>query len=156
MNVSQNGGRDLSHSPETPRKSMAGSASTTRIQFADVDWPFQTILFVDNEPDVLKAYRELFESRGFSVLTADCGNKALSLLRLTPIDTVVLDYPLGGASGEIVRRIREGYGDIPTVLLSSDPDIPRSLMNMVATSVDKFAGPLALLVAVEKLLRVRE
>src|SRR5262249_32675680 len=102
MNVSQNGGRDVSHRPETPRKSMATSASTTRIQFADVDWPFQTILFIDKEPDVLKAYRQLFETRGFTVLTANCGNKALSLLRLTSIDAVVLDYPLGGASGAIV------------------------------------------------------
>jgi len=156
MNVSQNGGHDVSDRPESPRRSMAGSASTTRIQFADVDRPFQTILLVDNEPDVLEAYRQLFESRGFSVLAADCGNKAFSLLRLTPIDAVVLDYPLGGASGEIVRRIREGYGDIPTVLLSSGRDIPQSLMNMVDTSVDKFAGPLTLLVAVEELLQVWE
>jgi DNA-binding response OmpR family regulator len=156
MNAYQNGGHDVSDRPESPRTAMADSASTTGIEFADLDGPFKTILFVDNEPDVVRPYRELLETWGFSVPTADCGTKALSLLRLMPIDAVVLEYPLGGASGEIVRWIREAYGVIPTVLLSSSPAIPQSLMNMVDTSVDKVAGPLALLVALEELLRASE
>ena len=113
MNVSQNGGHDISDNPENPRESMANSARTTRIQFADVDWPFQTILFVDNEP-------------------------------------------LDGASDEIVHRIRDAYGDIPTVLLSGGPRIPQSLMKMVDTSADKFAEPFALLLALEELLQGSE
>jgi hypothetical protein len=123
MNVSQNGGHDISDNPETPHKSMTNSTSTTRIQFADVDWPFQTILFVDNESED---------------------------------DAVVPDYPLGGASDETVSRLPDAYGDIPTVLLSSGHAIPQSLMKMVDTSVDKFAGPLALLLALEELLQGSE
>jgi len=156
MNSSQTDGQHVSQRPENSRKSMADSASTTRIQFADVDCPFQAILFVDNEPDVLEARRLLFEALGFAVFTADCGNKALSLLRLAPIDAVVVDYPLGGASREIACRIREAYGDIPIVLMSSGPLIPQSLMKMVDSSVDKFAGPLALLDALKELLQGSE
>lgn len=157
MNVSQGGGHYVSDRAEKPGNSMADPASTTRVQFTDVDWPFHTILFVEDEPGVLRARRQLFEPLGFSVLTADCENKALSLLRLAPVDAVVVDYPLGGTGTErIVSKIREANVGLQIVLLSSRHAIPKSLVKIVDLSVDKFAGPQALLIALEELLQVCE
>lgn len=150
MNVSQSGGPNVADCPEKPRKSIGDSASTERIQFAEVDSPFRIILFVHDQPDILEVRRLLFEALGYSVLTADCGNKALSLLRLMPIDAVVVDYPMSSMNCEqTVRRIREADGDIPIVLSSSDSSTPQRLRRMVNASVNNHAGPTALLDALE-------
>lgn len=157
MNASKSGGHNVSNRREKPSKSIRDSGSTTRIEFADVDSPFQTILFVDDEPDILEARRLLFENLGFSVLTADCENRALSLLRLAPVDAVVVDSRLGGASGEpIVHKIRQIYGDLLIVLSSRGLAIPQDLLEIADASIDKSAGALALLDALEELMKESE
>ena len=153
MNVSQSNRSQVFDRPEKPSKPIPGSANKTRAQFADLDSPLQTILFVDTKADVQKARRLLFETLGFSVLTVDCGNKALSLLRLKPIDAVVVDYPVDGTDGEeIIRKIRKAKGNIPIVLLSNGPETPQSLLRMIDASVDRLAGPMGLLDALAEQL----
>src|SRR5262249_41686407 len=122
-------------------------------QFADLDSPLQTILFVDTKTEVQQARRLLFETLGFSVLTVDGGNKALSLLRLKPIDAVVVDYPLDGTDGEeIIRKIRKGNSNMPIVLLSNGAETPQSLLKVVDATVDRLAGPMGLLDALAEQL----
>ena len=150
MKISQSGGSNFSGCPGKPRKSTGDSVGTERLQFTEVEPPCQIILFVHDQPDILEARRFLFEALGYSVLTADCGNKALSLLRLIPIDVVVVDYPMRSMSCErTICRIREADGDIPIVLSSDGSSTPQRLQRMVDASVNNYAGPTALLDALE-------
>lgn len=153
MNLPQSDRPHVSDRPEKPSESIAESANKTRTQFAGLDSPLQTILFVDTKADVQQARRLLFETLGFCVLTVDCGNKALSLLRVEPIDAVVVDYPMAGSDGEqVIREIRKANGNIPIVLLSNGPETPQSLLGMIDASVDRIAGPMALLDALAEQL----
>jgi DNA-binding NarL/FixJ family response regulator len=157
MNVCHSVGHDVSDRQEKPRKSIADSASTTRIQFANIDSPVQTILFVDSEACMLEARRLLFETLSFCILTADCENKALSLLRLTPIDAVVVGYPAGDTRGkQIVHRIREAYSDLPIVLLRCRPPIPQSRLKIVDRPSTNLPGRKLLLDVLQDILQIAE
>jgi CheY-like chemotaxis protein len=77
------------------------------------------VLFVDDEPSILEMRRLVFESLGYSVLTAACGEDALEILALYPVDAVVLDYFMPGMDGEETARcIRKVRCDIPIILSS--------------------------------------
>src|SRR5262245_31100497 len=67
----------------------------------------RVILFVDDEPLVQKARRIIFEALGYSVLTADSGKEALSLLHSSVVNAVVLNCCMSGIDGEdTARQIR--------------------------------------------------
>lgn len=50
-----------------------------------------TILVVDDDPDFCEIIRTVLESEGYQVQTAANGNQALSSMRTTPPDLVILD-----------------------------------------------------------------
>lgn len=98
----------------------------------------RTILFVDDEPDMLAARRLLFEFMGYSVLTAESGKEALELLRSKKVDAVVVDYMMPGMDGEeTARRIRKLRPNLPIVLSSGCPSVPQRVLDTVDASVHK-------------------
>lgn len=114
----------------------------------------KTILFVDDEPSILKVRQLIFESMGYCALTAESGEEALEILREKAVDVVVLDYLMPGMDGEeTAREIRRLLGDIPIVLSSGCLSIPERVLELVNASVEKIAGPEALRDAVEQQLR---
>src|SRR6476660_5950626 len=77
------------------------------------------VLFVDDEPSILEMRRLVFESLGYSVLTAACGEDALEIFAMSPVDAVVLDYLMPGMDGEETARcVRKMRGDVPIILSS--------------------------------------
>lgn len=78
-----------------------------------------TVLFVDDEPDVLEVLRHLFERR-MEVLTAPSGAEALKLLRARPIDLLVTDQKMPEMTGiQLVAQARSEGIDITTILLTA-------------------------------------
>jgi len=113
----------------------------------------KTILFVDDESLILAGHRVVFESLGYSVLTADSGAKALSLLRSHSVDAVVLDYSMNPMNGEeTARRVRRKHGNIPIVLFSARLPVPKSVLNVVDLCVEKGTAPELLAEAMRQLL----
>lgn len=59
----------------------------------------QTILIVDDEPDVVSYLEMILQDNGYETLTAGNGNEALKLLRENKPDLVTLDISMPEASG---------------------------------------------------------
>ena len=67
----------------------------------------QTILLVDDEPDVRCVLRMQLERGGYRVLESETGTHALEIVQKCNPDLIVLDWRLPGLTGiEVLRRIR--------------------------------------------------
>lgn len=80
----------------------------------------ETILIVEDDPSMLRGLKDNFEQRGFTVLTADDGEKGLAAaLEATP-DLIVLDIMLPKVNGyEICRLVRAEKLDMPIIMLTA-------------------------------------
>src|SRR5262249_17369078 len=102
---------------------------------------------------ILAGHRLVFEALGYSVLTADSGAAALTLLRAHRVDAVVLDYAMSPTTGEeTARRVRQDYGHIPIVLYSGCLSVPKSILAIVDAFVQKGSGPGVLVETLQQLL----
>jgi CheY-like chemotaxis protein len=119
----------------------------------DGDRTVKTILFVDDETALLSTRRFVFESLGYSVLTATCGEDALAVLEANTVDAVVLDYLMPGMDGgETARCIRKLRSNVPIILSSGCLEVPQHVLNIVNAAIEKAAGPEALITAVAQQL----
>lgn len=153
MGVSQQSDPQVVDLSEPSSNSTETSSRETTVRFKDVDSSSPSVLFVDDEPDVLKACRVLLEAFGFSILKADSAEKALHLLQTDGTDAVVPNYVLPGMDGgPPASRIREAPGKIPIILLGCS-SLRQMLPEIVNASVNKLSGARALLEALEQELR---
>jgi two-component system KDP operon response regulator KdpE len=77
-----------------------------------------TVLVVDDEPQIRKALSVNLAARGYDVVLADTGEKALEAAAKVHPDVVLLDLGLPGISGtEVILGLR-GWTDVPVVVLS--------------------------------------
>lgn len=77
-----------------------------------------SILFIDDNQDILEANRSYFVENGFDVTACGSGAKAVSVLRGKSFDCIVLDVSMPGMDGyEVCREIRRRY-DTPVIFLS--------------------------------------
>ena len=80
------------------------------------------LLIVDDEPDIRRLLKKVFEERGYTVVEADRGTVALQLVKRESPDLVILDAMLPEVHGfDIAKRIRNStrYGHIPIVMVSA-------------------------------------
>lgn len=85
----------------------------------------ETILVLEDDPDVLDLAVTLLESLGYKVLFASEGAAALDILKLTPaIDLVLSDVMLpGGLLGpEVVQRAKQARPDLRVLFMSGYAD----------------------------------
>jgi two-component system KDP operon response regulator KdpE len=76
------------------------------------------ILFVEDEPQLLRAMRITLRARGFEVRTAVNGRHALSEAASYPPDLIVLDLGLPDMDGvEVIQGLR-GWTSVPIIVLS--------------------------------------
>lgn len=79
------------------------------------------VLVVDDEPMVRSVLRKLLALRGHTVIEADSGAKALSILHNEQFDVIITDQGMPEMNGrEFARRTRAFLPDIPIVLLTGD------------------------------------
>ena len=81
----------------------------------------QTILVVDDDPEVCDLVRKMLVGRGYDVLTALSGEEALRVCReyAGPIHVLVSDVVMPGINGsEVARRIKVLRPDIRLLLIS--------------------------------------
>jgi two-component system, chemotaxis family, chemotaxis protein CheY len=82
------------------------------------------VLIVDDDIDLLEALALILERRGYRVLTATSGDKALEVLQETPLPSLILfDLMMPGMNGWSLRQKlldKAAYASIPAVVLSGD------------------------------------
>ncbi len=74
----------------------------------------QSILVVDDEPDILETLSYSLEKRGYTVMTAADGLEGLDRAKRTPPDFMILDVMLPGCNGyEVSRMLKEWMDNDP-------------------------------------------
>ena|SRR3989344_3104198 len=72
------------------------------------------LLLVDDDLDIRKIYKQVFEKSGFDVDTADDGLQALEKMKNDTWDVVLLDIQLPKLSGiEVLQTLRKEKFDLP-------------------------------------------
>jgi len=83
-----------------------------------------TILFVDDEVNILKALQRLLRSEDMTVLSASRGQEALDLLEKTPAQVVISDQRMPEMSGvDLLSQVRERWPDIVRMMLTGYTEI---------------------------------
>lgn len=79
----------------------------------------QTVLFVDDEPNILTGILRSVRHEPYRSLTATSAEHALTILRETPVDVVVSDEQMPGMSGlELLTTVHQQHPEIVNVMLS--------------------------------------
>ncbi|MGE4608692.1 MAG: response regulator, partial [Myxococcota bacterium] len=78
-----------------------------------------TVLFVDDEVNILKALQRLLRHEDMNVICASSGQEALEMLEKTPAQVVVTDQRMPEMSGvDLLSAVRERYPDIVRMMLT--------------------------------------
>jgi response regulator RpfG family c-di-GMP phosphodiesterase len=86
------------------------------------------LLFVDDEPNVLKALKRLFRSREYNVQLAENGMAGLEVLSQQPIDLIISDMRMPQMDGaEFLARAAEHWPDTIRILLTGYADIESTI-----------------------------
>ncbi len=85
------------------------------------------VLVVDDDPSIRESMSDLLHARGYSVLQADNGQRALDILKKTPEFPclIVLDMAMPIMNGRVFlkRRARDAaLRDIPVVVVSGNAE----------------------------------
>ena len=70
----------------------------------------QTLLFVDDEPNILSSLRRLFRTKGYRILTAEGGAAGLELLGQEHVDLVISDMRMPNMDGaKFLEQVRQHW-----------------------------------------------
>lgn len=117
------------------------------------------ILIVDDHPVVRRGLRQILEAESnLNVVgEAECGSRALELVRTRHWDLAVLDITMPGKSGlEVLRELKQERPKLAILVLSIHPEeqyARRVLKAGAAGYVTKASAPEQLALAVRRILR---
>ncbi|KIX15797.1 response regulator [Dethiosulfatarculus sandiegensis] len=110
----------------------------------------RNILLVDDELDFLKTLGKRLMLRGFSVLTATSGEKALEILKDRQVDLVVLDVKMPGMDGiSTLKMIKKLEPALEVIMLTGHADLEASLEGVKLGFFDYLTKP----VDIERLVK---
>ena len=114
------------------------------------------ILVVDDDPDLLRLMQIRLTAAGYSVSTAESGERALAQVSVARPQLVVTDLRMGGMDGmALFEAIRAGHPTLPVIMLTAHgtiPDAVSAVQRGVFGYLTKPFDPKALLAEVERAL----
>ena len=114
----------------------AMSSQKTSGESMDIDSPESaeqnfTLLFVDDEENVLNALRRIFLDENYTILIASSAQKALEILGKQQVHLIVSDHRMPGMTGaELLKTVREQYPETIRIMLTGHADV-NSIMGAV-------------------------
>jgi len=103
--------------------------------------PGQTVLIVDDEPNIVELARMYLEQAGFSVISAPDGAAALERIFADTPDFVVLDLMLPGVDGwEVCKRVR-ARSEVPILMLTAHDDDVDKIVGLELGADDYMTKP---------------
>ena len=104
-----------------------------------------TVLIVDDEQSIRLSLRTILSNIGFEIVEAARGEEALSLVRTTPFDVVLLDINMPGIGGvEVCRMMRKESARLPIVMLTVQGSEDRKVEALDAGADDYITKPFQL------------
>ncbi|MCF8383058.1 MAG: SpoIIE family protein phosphatase [Chlorobium sp.] len=98
-----------------------------------------TILFVDDEPDILSSLKRFLKREPYRKLLAENGPAALGIMNETPVDIIVSDLRMPGMSGlELISEIKRRNPDTIRMMLSGSQDIEQIIEAINTGEVFRF------------------
>lgn len=108
------------------------------------------ILIADDEQHIVSVLSMTLRRRGYEVLTADNGEKALELAGAFEIDLSIVDQTMPGMSGiELADRLDPS---IPVLLVTARPQLSEADYDRIAEVIHKPFSPKDLVAKVESLI----
>ena len=100
------------------------------------------VLIVDDEPNVRRVLATLLEQAGYATTRAESGKVALDLVRAKDPDLVLTDLKMPGMDGlELLRHLREGFPEIPVVMLTAHGTVENAVGAMKEGAHDFLTKP---------------
>ena len=120
----------------------------------------RTILWVDDEIDLLQPYIIYLKNKGYDVLTASNGEDALEVFRAQssdagqPIDIVFLDENMPGMSGlETLQEVKRVHPEVPVVMITKSEEehiMEQAIGEKIADYLIKPVNPSQILLCLKK------
>ncbi len=93
----------------------------------------RTVLFVDDEVNILKALQRLLRQEDMNVLTACRASEALEILDKAPVQVVVSDQRMPETSGvDLLSAVRKRHPDVVRIMLTGYTEI-----NMAVDAINR-------------------
>jgi len=113
-----------------------------------------TILWVDDEIDLLKPHILFLEDKNYEVITCQSGQDALEALALQRVDIVFLDENMPGLSGlETLNEIKQKDGSLPVVMITKSEEeyiMEEAIGSKIADYLIKPVNPNQILLSLKK------
>jgi len=98
-----------------------------------------TLLLVDDEINVLRSLKRLFDEEDYIVLTAENAEEGLKILEQTPVDLIISDQKMPGMSGlEFLEKTMPGYPDVIRIILTGQAELDMAIEAINKGCVYKF------------------
>jgi CheY-like chemotaxis protein len=113
-----------------------------------------TILWVDDEIDLLKSHVLFLEERNYEVITSPSGQDALEAVQNRPFDIVFLDENMPGLSGlETLTEIKQLDASLPVVMITKNEEeslMEEAIGSKIADYLIKPVNPNQILLCLKK------
>lgn len=98
-----------------------------------------TLLFVDDEPNVLNSLKRIFHDENYEILTASSGEDALRIMERSVVHLVISDHRMPGMLGsDLLREIKTRWPESIRIMLTGHADIQAIMGAVNEGAVYKF------------------
>ena len=119
-----------------------------------------TILWADDEIDLLKPHILFLKSKGYDVVTANNGRDALSLAEGQHFDMIILDENMPGLTGlETLSQMKQIAPTVPVIMITKSEEeniMNQAIGNKIADYLIKPVNPNQILLSIKKNLHSEE
>ncbi len=119
-----------------------------------------TILWADDEIELLRPHIMFLEKKGYEVVTTNNGSEAIDLVRERHFDIVFLDEQMPGISGvETLERIKHEFPNIPIVMITKSEEegvMEDAIGNKIADYLIKPVNPNQILLSLKRNLEQKQ
>jgi CheY-like chemotaxis protein len=116
----------------------AGTTFETMPLPAKIGQPPKSVLWVDDEAELLEPHRLFLADKGYDVAVATNADDAVEMLRRRPYDLLLLDEQMPGKRGlEAYREVREIAPTLPVVMVTKSED-DATLREALGTEVSDY------------------
>ena len=94
----------------------------------------KTVLFVDDQPEVLRLYSRGLEVSGYRVLTADSVEGGMQIMATEQVDAVLVDLKMPYVNGMgMLYRLRKDHPHLPVAIVTGMQNLDKDTLKEIAT-----------------------